>query len=100
MGNWRVSAFFLVLILCWGFAGPAMRYSDSWQLLVNTPTTVIELFLALATLNSANRIEKRNWELHQNMMKMLEHVDKIVENEEREIQMLSTGAPSGVEEWE
>jgi low affinity Fe/Cu permease len=58
MGSWRVSAFGLLAVLCWGAAGPLMHYSDSWQLYINTPTTIIEFFLCLWQLAASNRIEK------------------------------------------
>lgn len=58
-GNWKHVCFWLVLILCWAGAGPAMRFSDSWQLLVNTPTTVFELFLELTILAGQSRQDRR-----------------------------------------
>ena len=81
MGKWRTSAFCLCLIALWAGFGPATGYSDSWQLWVNTPTTVVELFLGLFTLAAANRVEKRNWELHQAMAKMLQHLERAAEAE-------------------
>lgn len=98
MGRWRTSAVCLVLIAIWAAFGPATGYSDSWQLWVNTPTTVVELFLGLFTLAAANRVEKRNYELHQHMAKILEHVEKLVEATDRaereEIKLLRSLAGS------
>ncbi len=85
MGKWQVFLAFIFIILAWGVAGPFMHFSDSWQLYVNTPTTIIELFLGLATLSSANRIEKRNWQLHLNMMDLIEKLEK---EEQEEIALL------------
>ena len=85
MGQWQIFMFFVVIVLAWGILGPAMSYSDTWQLLINTPTTVIELFLGLAVLASANRIEKRNYLLHVQMEKLLEHVSTLVEDEKTEL---------------
>lgn len=84
MGRWKTTAFCLVLILIWIGFGPSTGYSDSWQLWLNTPTTAVELFLGLFTLAAANRVEKRNFELHQHMAKVLEHVERLVEATERE----------------
>jgi len=85
MGRWRTSAFCLVLIAIWGAFGPYTGYSDSWQLWVNTPTTIVELFLGLFTLAAANRVEKRNWQLHQQMARMLSRVDAVTAEENEEI---------------
>lgn len=85
MGKWPVFIFFILAVLCWGLAGPGLNYSDTWQLYINTPTTIVELFLGLATLASANRIEKRNYALHQNILKILQHVDKLAKKEEEEL---------------
>lgn len=85
MGKWQVFFFFAFLILGWGAAGPLMHYSDSWQLYINTPTTIIELFLGLATLSSANRIEKRNYDLH---ISMLNLIQKLEAEEQEELQLL------------
>ena len=85
MGRWRSSAFCLVLIAIWGAFGPYAGYSDSWQHWVNTPTTIIELFLGLFTLAAANRVEKRNWQLHQQMARMLSRVDAVTAEENDEI---------------
>ena len=85
MGRWRTSAFCLVLIAIWGAFGPYTGYSDSWQLWVNTPTTIVELFLGLFTLAAANRVEKRNWQLHQHMARTLSRVDAVTAEENDEI---------------
>jgi hypothetical protein len=59
---------------------------------VNTPTTVIELFLGLFMLAAANRLEKRNYDLHQTMLRALTRLEKLVEREESEIEeMLRRG---------
>jgi low affinity Fe/Cu permease len=85
MGRWRTSAFCLVLIVIWGAFGPYTGYSDSWQLWVNTPTTIVELFLGLFTLAAANRVEKRNWLMHQQMARTLSRVDAVTAEENDEI---------------
>jgi low affinity Fe/Cu permease len=72
MGSWRVSLGFFVAIAGWGCAGPAMHFSDSWQLWVNTPTTIFELFLCLWQLAATNRIEKH-------IIHLLEHIEELVE---------------------
>jgi low affinity Fe/Cu permease len=43
------------LILVWLFAGPFFHYSDTWQLLVNTATTVFTYLAVFLIQNTQNR---------------------------------------------
>jgi low affinity Fe/Cu permease len=57
-GRWWHFAAWLALLCAWLALGPVMRFSDSWQLIANTPTTWYELFLGLALLvDGATQIE-------------------------------------------
>lgn len=49
-GAWQHFAFWAGLLAVWIALGPFMHWSDSWQLIANTPTTWYELFLGLALL--------------------------------------------------
>ena len=42
-------------ILLWGAAGPHFRYSDTWQLVVNTTTTVVTFLIVFLIQNTQNR---------------------------------------------
>jgi len=44
-----------VLILIWAASGPALHYSDTWQLIVNTATTVLTFLAVFLIQNSQNR---------------------------------------------
>jgi low affinity Fe/Cu permease len=44
-----------LLILMWFLAGPFYHYSDTWQLLVNTTTTVFTYLAVFIIQNSQNR---------------------------------------------
>ena len=79
MGRWKTSAACFCLIAVWAAFGPATGYSDSWQLWVNTPTTVVELFLGLFTLAAANRVEKRMWHV-------LRHIETMVGDEAEDLE--------------
>jgi low affinity Fe/Cu permease len=63
MGKWWVTAIALILVLVWALIGPSMNYSDSWQLWVNTPTTIAELFIGFLIAAAANRVERRHEQL-------------------------------------
>jgi low affinity Fe/Cu permease len=43
------------LILIWLFAGPFFHYSDTWQLVVNTATTVFTYLAVFLIQNTQNR---------------------------------------------
>ena len=44
-----------VLILIWAASGPALHYSDTWKLIVNTATTVLTFLAVFLIQNSQNR---------------------------------------------
>jgi low affinity Fe/Cu permease len=43
------------LILIWAATGPMLNYSDTWQLVVNTATTVLTFLAVFLIQNSQNR---------------------------------------------
>lgn len=45
----------LAVILVWGASGPLFGYSDTWQLVVNTSTTIITFLMVFLIQNSQNR---------------------------------------------
>lgn len=45
----------VLLILVWLFAGPFFHYSDTWQLVVNTATTVFTYLAVFLIQNTQNR---------------------------------------------
>ena len=45
----------VILILVWLFAGPFFDYSDTWQLVVNTATTVFTYLAVFLIQNTQNR---------------------------------------------
>src|SRR6266498_2644865 len=48
----------VLLILLWLIAGPFFKYSDTWQLVVNTATTVITYLAVFLIQNTQNRDAK------------------------------------------
>jgi low affinity Fe/Cu permease len=44
-----------LLIVVWGAFGPIARYSDTWQLIVNTSTTIVTFLMVFLIQNSQNR---------------------------------------------
>ena len=50
-------AFILALgvILVWALTGPVFGYSDTWQLVINTGTTIVTFLMVFLIQNSQNR---------------------------------------------
>jgi len=45
----------LMLIAIWGITGPIFHYSDTWQLVINTATTIVTFLMVFLIQNSQNR---------------------------------------------
>ena len=80
MGRWWVTAIFLVLILVWFLSGPWFHWSDTWQLIVNTPTTIIELFIGFLLAASANRVERHSRTQTDRIEALEQKMDAVVED--------------------
>jgi low affinity Fe/Cu permease len=48
----------LAVIGAWGVAGPIFNYSDTWQLIINTSTTVVTFLIVFLIQNTQNRDAK------------------------------------------
>jgi low affinity Fe/Cu permease len=44
-----------VVIIVWGITGPVFHYSDTWQLVINTGTTIITFLMVFLIQNTQNR---------------------------------------------
>jgi low affinity Fe/Cu permease len=53
----RPAAFILALtvVFLWAVTGPIFHYSDTWQLVINTGTTIITFLMVFLIQNSQNR---------------------------------------------
>jgi low affinity Fe/Cu permease len=53
----RPSAFgiALIIIVVWGVSGPIFQYSDTWQLIINTGTTIVTFLMVFLIQNAQNR---------------------------------------------
>lgn len=45
-------------VLIWGATGPLFDYSETWQLVINTATTIITFLMVFVLQNSQNRDSK------------------------------------------
>jgi len=46
------------VIVIWGLSGPAFGYSETWQLVINTGTTIITFLMVFLIQNTQNRDAK------------------------------------------
>jgi low affinity Fe/Cu permease len=45
----------LLIILVWGVSGPLFGFSDTWQLVINTGTTIVTFLMVFLIQNTQNR---------------------------------------------
>ena len=48
----------LLIIIFWGITGPLFKFSDTWQLVINTGTTIITFLMVFLIQNTQNRETK------------------------------------------
>ncbi len=58
LGSLPALAASVTLVVVWGVTGPLFNFSDTWQLFINTTTTVITFWMVFVIQNSANRQSK------------------------------------------
>jgi low affinity Fe/Cu permease len=48
----------LIIILIWAITGPTFHFSDTWQLIINTGTTIVTFLMVFLIQNTQNRDAK------------------------------------------
>jgi low affinity Fe/Cu permease len=48
----------ILIILIWGLTGPMFGYSNTWQLIINTGTTIVTFLMVFLIQNTQNRDAK------------------------------------------
>jgi low affinity Fe/Cu permease len=48
----------VLIIIVWGLSGPVFGFSDTWQLVINTGTTIITFLMVFLIQNTQNRDAK------------------------------------------
>lgn len=48
----------ILVVLIWALTGPLFHYSDTWQLVINTGTTIITFLMVFLIQNTQNRDSK------------------------------------------
>ena len=54
-GRPRVFTFAVAIILVWATTGPIFHFSDTWQLVINTSTTIVTFLMVFLIQNTQNR---------------------------------------------
>jgi len=75
----------LLTIVGWLISGPYFRYSDTWQLIINTGTTVITFLVVFLIQNTQNRDARA---IHLKLDEIIKSIDK-AHNEMIDIEHLS-----------
>jgi low affinity Fe/Cu permease len=54
---WAFASAVLVIVI-WGLTGPTFHYSNTWQLIINTGTTIVTFLMVFLIQNTQNRDAK------------------------------------------
>ena len=54
---WAFASAILIIVI-WALTGPAFHYSDTWQLIINTGTTIVTFLMVFLIQNTQNRDAK------------------------------------------
>lgn len=55
MGHPSAFVIAVLIILAWAVTGPLFRFSDTWQLVINTATTIVTFLMVFLIQNTQNR---------------------------------------------
>jgi low affinity Fe/Cu permease len=61
------------VIVAWGLTGPIFHYSDTWQLIINTGTTIVTFLMVFLIQNTQNRDARA---IHLKLNELIHAVDK------------------------
>lgn len=55
LGRPWVFAIAIIVLIGWGISGPLLGFSDTWQLIINTSTTIVTFLMVFIIQNTQNR---------------------------------------------
>jgi low affinity Fe/Cu permease len=87
----------LVILLIWALTGPLLGFSDTWQLIINTGTTIVTFLMVFIIQNTQNRdnlafnikldvIMKKLDISAEDLLEAEEQSDKFLEKKKRQLQ--------------
>jgi low affinity Fe/Cu permease len=84
MGHAWVFAIALLALIIWALSGPLLGFSDTWQLIINTSTTIVTFLMVFIIQNTQNRDNLAiNLKLDVMMKKMGLNEEDLLEAEEK-----------------
>lgn len=93
VGSWQFFIISIGLLLIWAGTGPIFGFSDTWQLLVNTSTTILTYLLGILILLEANRQARESKVVHDELIEAtrgarnsLVNIDEMSDAEVNEIE--------------
>ena len=93
VGSWQFFMISIGLLLIWAGTGPIFGFSDTWQLLVNTSTTILTYLLGILILLEANRQARESKVVHDELIEAtrgarnsLVNIDEMSDAEVNEIE--------------
>jgi low affinity Fe/Cu permease len=75
----------LGVIVVWGVTGPVFHYSDTWQLVINTGTTIVTFLMVFLIQNTQNRDARA---IHLKLNELIHALDK-AKNQMMDVENLS-----------
>ena len=72
------------IVIVWALLGPAARFSNTWQLIINTGTTIVTFLMVFLLGNASNRITEKQ----DSMLTGIYSEEQRLDAEERMIQQL------------
>jgi low affinity Fe/Cu permease len=75
----------LAAVILWAFTGPRFHYSNTWQLVINTGTTIVTFLMVFLIQNTQNRDARA---IHLKLDEII-HSIKLAHNEMIDIEQLS-----------
>src|ERR1700738_1452837 len=72
LGSAWAFAIALLIILVWALTGPTFHYSDTWQLIINTGTTIVTFLMVFLIQNTQNRDSEA---MHNKLHELIRAID-------------------------
>lgn len=105
LGSIQAVVLSVVVVIVWALSGPLFGFSDSWQLVINTSTTVITFWMVFVIQNSQGRdaraihlkldeIIRANAEARNEFIVAERATEAEVEEHERDLQKVVEEAPT------
>jgi low affinity Fe/Cu permease len=72
------------VVVIWALVGPLFQYSDTWQLVINTGTTIVTFLMVFLLQNTGNRgiknTDRRLEVLEQQNRMLIDQLRQLVDN--------------------